>query len=87
MKNKAIKKKTAKKKASERELDQLGKRIKQLRLGKGYTNQEIFAYDNDINRAQYNKYERGGDIRFSNLIRLIKALDMNAKDFFGEGFD
>lgn len=65
----------------------LGNRIKELRKKKGYTNQEIFAYDNRLNRAQYNKYERGGDIRFSSLVRLLKALDISLKDFFKDGFE
>ncbi len=77
----------AKKSAQIEELAMLGERIKQLRKDRGYTNQEIFAYDNDLNRAQYNKYERGGDIRFSSLVRLLKALDVSVKDFFSKGFD
>ena len=87
MKKKTVKGKTTKKKVPTNELDLLGKRIKQLRKEKGYTNQEIFAYDNDLNRAQYNKYERGGDIRFSSLVRILNALDVNLKEFFSEGFD
>lgn len=87
MKKRAIKRKTAKKKTTATELELLGNRIKQLRKERGYSNQEIFAYDNDLNRAQYNKYERGGDIRFSSLVRLLKALDISVKDFFSEGFD
>ncbi|HTF05412.1 MAG TPA: helix-turn-helix transcriptional regulator [Bacteroidia bacterium] len=85
MKKQAKKRKSTKKTVAE--LEFLGKRIKQLRKEKGYTNQEIFAYDNDLNRAQYNKYERGGDIRFSSLVKLIKALDISVKEFFSEGFD
>lgn len=87
MKKKTTKGKAIEKKMPTAELDLLGQRIKQLRKEKGYTNQEKFAYDHDLNRAQYNKYERGGDIRFSSLVRILKALDVNIKGFFSQGFD
>lgn len=68
-------------------LIKLGKRLKELRIKKGYTNYEYFAYENEIGRAQYGKYETGGNIQFDTLIRIIKALDISVKDFFAEGFD
>jgi transcriptional regulator with XRE-family HTH domain len=68
-------------------LKKLGKRIKELRIKKGYTNYEYFAFENEIGRAQYGKYETGGNIQFDTLIRIIKALDISIKDFFSEGFD
>lgn len=87
MKKQPKRKNSSKKDVAANELEMLGKRIKELRKMKGYTNQEIFAYDNGLNRAQYNKYERGGDIRFSSLVRLLKALDISLKDFFKDGFE
>lgn len=66
---------------------QLGERIKALRIKKGYTNYEYFAYDNDISRAQYGRYERGEDLRYSSLLKLIKAHKMTVEEFFSEGFD
>jgi transcriptional regulator with XRE-family HTH domain len=87
MKKQPKRKSSGRKDAAATELEMLGNRIKELRKKKGYTNQELFAYDNGLNRAQYNKYERGGDIRFSSLVRLLKALDISLKDFFKEGFD
>lgn len=68
-------------------LKKLGKRLKELRIKKGYTNYEYFAFENEIGRAQYGKYETGGNIQFDTLIRIIKALDISIKDFFSEGFD
>ena len=74
-------------KTEQTELEQLGARIRALRKARGYTSQETFAYDHDFNRVQYNKYERGGDVRFSTLVRILKAMDISLKDFFKEGFD
>lgn len=69
------------------DIERLAKRIKELRLKKGYTNYEFFAYDHEIARAQYGKYEKGEDMRFSSLIKVIKALGVTPKEFFSKGFD
>ncbi|WKN44896.1 helix-turn-helix domain-containing protein [Tunicatimonas pelagia] len=68
-------------------LTQLGKRIKQLRIKNGYTNAEYFAYDHEIARTQYARYEQGEDLRVSTLIKIVKAFDMSLAEFFSEGFE
>jgi len=68
-------------------LQNLGERLKHLRKEKGYTNYEQFAFDNEIPRAQYGRYEKGQDLRFSSLLKILKALDISLKDFFSEGFE
>lgn len=72
---------------SEEKLKKLGDRIKSLRIAKGYTNYEHFAYEHNISRAQYGRYENGQDIRFSSLIKLMNAFEMTVSEFFSEGFD
>jgi transcriptional regulator with XRE-family HTH domain len=69
------------------QLIRLGKRIKKLRIAKGYTSYEYFAYEHDISRAQFGRYEKGQDLRFSTLIKLINAFGMTLPEFFSEGFD
>ncbi len=71
----------------EHQIKNLGARIKQLRIAKGYTNAEFFAYDHKINRSQYGKYERGEDLRFSSLVRITQIHNLSLKDFFSDGFD
>ncbi|MCC6182589.1 MAG: helix-turn-helix transcriptional regulator [Bacteroidia bacterium] len=68
-------------------LKRLGKRIKELRIKRGYTNYEYFAYENNIGRTQYGKYETGGNIQFNTLVKILKALDISLKEFFSEGFE
>lgn len=80
-------KKPAKPITKEDALKNLGGRIKQLRIKSGYTNYEYFAYENDISRAQYGRYERGEDIRFGTLIKIINAFGLTIDEFFSEGFD
>ena len=64
----------------------LGSRIKFLRIKKGYTNYEFFAYDHDISRTQYGRYEQGEDIRFSTLLKLTQAFGLTLAEFFSVGF-
>lgn len=71
----------------EEELQKLGARLKQLRIEKGYTNKDFFAYDHRIHPAQYSRYERGNDLQYSTLIKLINAFGISVAEFYSEGFD
>lgn len=72
---------------TDQELLKLGDRIKKLRIKKGYTSYEIFAFENGINRAQFGRYERGEDLRYSSLLKVCDALGVTIKEFFSDGFD
>lgn len=69
------------------QLKKMGERIKQLRIKKGYKSYEYFAYEHDISRAQFGRYEQGQDLRLSSLIKVVNALDISLKEFFSEGFE
>jgi len=84
---KKSKKKTLKPLLKEDTLKKLGERIKQLRIKGGYTNYEYFAYENNISRAQYGRYERGEDLRFGTLVKIISAHGITINEFFSEGFN
>ena len=64
----------------------LGERLKYYRKLKGYTNYEHLAYDLGVSRSQYGKYENGGNIKFSTLVKILEHLKISLKDFFSEGF-
>lgn len=65
----------------------LGKRMRELRIKKGYSSFESFAYDNDLPRVLYGNYEKGeGNITYKNLLKVIKALNISITEFFSEGF-
>ena len=85
-----MKKKTGKPKPISRnqnpEIARLAARIKELRLKKGYSNYEYFAYENNLPRAQYGRYERGEDLRFSSLVKVVKAFGLTLEEFFSSGF-
>jgi transcriptional regulator with XRE-family HTH domain len=63
-------------------LKKIGERMKEIRKGKGYKNYEIFAYENGIPRAQYGRYERGSDLKLSNLLKVLDGFDMTLEEFF-----
>ena len=68
------------------QLENLGKRLKEVRKAKGYTNYERFAYLHNIGRAQYGKYERGADMKISTFFKIMRELEITPNEFFEEGF-
>lgn len=74
-------------KSTQKQLQNLGKRLKELRKKKGYDNYEVFSYEHRIGRSQYGKYEQGADMQVSTLLRLIEIHGLSVKDFFSQGFD
>lgn len=75
------------KKEKPKELQVLAKRIKELRKKAGYSSYENFAYDNNITRSQWGRYERGEDLRYTSLKKVCKALKISLEEFFSEGFE
>ncbi len=69
------------------EINKLANRIKSLRIQKGYSSYETFAFENGIHRAQYGRYEIGIDMQYTSLLKVAKAFDMSLEEFFSEGFD
>lgn len=63
-------------------LKKIGDRLKQLRKEAGYSSYEYFAYENNISRPQYGKYEAGANIQLNTLIRILKHLNISLEDFF-----
>lgn len=74
-------------KASAKQIQNLGKRVMQLRKKAGHPNYEIFAYENGLSRSQYGRYEKGTDMHFSSILKLVEAHGMTLKEFFSEGFE
>lgn len=65
----------------------VGNRIKKLRIERGFTSYEYFAYEHNISRSQFGRYEKGEDMRLSSLFKVIDALGITISDFFDEDFD
>ena len=56
--------------------------VQTLRKDAGYTSYEYFAYENNISRPQYGKYEGGANIQLNTLIRILSHLNISLEDFF-----
>ncbi|HXU26680.1 MAG TPA: helix-turn-helix transcriptional regulator [Bacteroidia bacterium] len=81
-------KKSTKQLTQEDAIKKLGERLKQVRIEKGYTSYENFAFEHELGRSQIGRYERGqDDLRFSTLLKVLNALDITLTEFFGEGFE
>jgi DNA-binding XRE family transcriptional regulator len=67
--------------------NKIGQRLKELRVNAGYSSQENFAYDANVPRALYGKYEKGCNITMSSLFRIISFHKISFEEFFSKGFE
>ncbi|MBN8640671.1 MAG: helix-turn-helix transcriptional regulator [Flavobacteriales bacterium] len=72
---------------TKQQLKNLGNRLRELRIERGFTNYEQFAFEHNLPRAQYGRYEQGQDLRFSSLVKVLNALNISLENFFKEGFE
>ena len=63
---------------------EIGKKLKQLRIKKGYASYEIFAIDNDLDRKQYWRVESGANITLKTLEKILVKHNLKVKDFFSD---
>ena len=63
-------------------LKEIGERLRYFRKKAGYTNSEYFAYEHNISRPQYGKYEAGANIQLNTLMKILKALNVSLEEFF-----
>ncbi|ARS41933.1 transcriptional regulator [Sphingobacteriaceae bacterium GW460-11-11-14-LB5] len=68
-------------------LKKFGERVRALRIAKGYSSYDMFAYEHDINRSQWGRYETGKDVRLSSILQIVSVFDMTLEEFFSEGFE
>lgn len=60
----------------------IAQKIKQLRIDAGYSSAENFAYDNELNRVQYWRVERGANITLATLFKVLDIHKISLADFF-----
>lgn len=73
---------------TEKELLKIGNKLKKLRKAKGYSSPDKFAYDHDLNRSQYGKYEAGrNNITIATLLKIITHFELTLEEFFNEDYD
>ena len=66
-------------------LQKIGHKLRQLRVAKGYTSHETFAYDHDISRVHYWKLEAGrSNLTIRSLIKVLNIHGISLEQFFSE---
>lgn len=64
----------------------LGNRIKEIRRKQGYTSLYDFAYEHEISRGQYARFEQGANMTFINFMKVAKAFGITLSELF-EGIE
>jgi transcriptional regulator with XRE-family HTH domain len=63
-------------------LEAIGKKLRELRIKKGYTSYEHFAYDFDLTRQTVGRAEQGKNISLKTLQALLKIHKITFEEFF-----
>ena len=69
----------------EKILEEIGKKLKELRKTKGYSGADSFAYDHDLPRVHYWRMEKGkANITIKSLLKILTIHNMTVEEFFRE---
>ena len=67
---------------NDQRIQKIADKIKALRIQKGYTSHESFAWDNNINRVQYWRIEKGSKITIKTLLVILDIHKISLSEFF-----
>lgn len=62
----------------------VAEKLKQLRKNKGYKSYETFAWDNDVNRVQYHRMEKGENFTMKSLLKILDVHKLTLREFFAD---
>ena len=60
---------------------EVSQKIKDLRVKRGYTSAENFAYDNELNRVQYWRVESGANVTLKTLLKILDIHKISLEEF------
>jgi transcriptional regulator with XRE-family HTH domain len=60
----------------------VGKKIRELRIEKGYPAYDSFAFSKELPRHNVLRAEQGKSITTTTLIKIINALEVSPEEFF-----
>jgi transcriptional regulator with XRE-family HTH domain len=69
-------------KNTELKIKEISQKLKELRLSRGYTSYETFAFENELNRVQYWRIESGQNITLRTLIKVLDIHKITLEEFF-----
>lgn len=76
--------KTKKIKELDPRMQQIAKKLKEMRIAEGYTSYENFTIDKGLPRVQYWRMEKGTNFQFESLIKILDAHKVSLSEFFSE---
>lgn len=62
-------------------IKKMADKLKRMRIAKGYSSYEKFAWDNDINRVQYYSVEKGQNITTKTLLKILDIHKISLSEF------
>ena len=68
----------------EKRLLKIGEKLRDLRKKAGYKSYENFAFDNELNRVQYGRMEKGANITIGSLLKVLDIHKITLEDFFND---
>jgi transcriptional regulator with XRE-family HTH domain len=72
----------------EKELKKIGKKLKKLRIKKGFSSYEKFAVEYELSRMQYWRIEEGKtNLTIRSLVTILNIHKISMERFFAESFD
>ena len=60
----------------------IAEKLKYLRKEKGYRNYDVFAWDNDISRTNYQRMESGCNFTIETLLKILDIHKISLEEFF-----
>ncbi|MDF2437773.1 MAG: hypothetical protein K0Q95_2149 [Bacteroidota bacterium] len=69
---------------TDKRLQKIGAKIKKLRMEAGYTSYEDFAWENELNRVQYWRMEKGSNFTINSLLKILDVHQLSLEEFFVE---
>lgn len=66
----------------EKRLIKIGERLRELRKASGYKSYENFAFDNELNRVQYGRMEKGANFTLASLMKVLDIHKLSLDEFF-----
>jgi hypothetical protein len=69
---------------TDKRLVKIAQKIKKMRLDKGYTSYETFAWEHEMNRVQYWRIEKGSNITLASLLKVLDIHKITLDEFFSD---
>ena len=63
-------------------IQKIADKLKELRIERGYSSHENFAWDNNLNRVQYWRIEKGTNITMKTLLSILDIHKITLSEFF-----